>query len=219
MKIREFADSIHVSTTTVIRFCKKVGCNGFTEFKIKYRLYLQNQESQDDAHNISLLMDFFTRIDTPAFYEKVDRIAKLAAQSDSVIFTGIGTSGILAHYAARYFTNMGKVCFCIEDPFYPIIKAMLGKTIVFILSESGETQQTLQHAHQFREGNCYIVAITNREDCTLVKLADESFHYYVPTEKSYDFYNITTQIPPLFILETLGKKMKQYLPKIITFPQ
>ena len=32
MRIRELADEAHVSTTTVIRFCKKLGCDGFSEF-------------------------------------------------------------------------------------------------------------------------------------------------------------------------------------------
>ena len=35
MRIRELADGAHVSTSTVLRFCKKVGCNGYAEFKLK----------------------------------------------------------------------------------------------------------------------------------------------------------------------------------------
>ena len=38
MKIRELAEGSHVSTTTVLRFCKKMGCNGYSEFKVKYKL-------------------------------------------------------------------------------------------------------------------------------------------------------------------------------------
>ena len=39
MKIRELAEGSHVSTTTVLRFCKKMGCNGYSEFKVKYKMY------------------------------------------------------------------------------------------------------------------------------------------------------------------------------------
>ena len=28
MRIREFADAAHVSTSTILRFCKKAGCDG-----------------------------------------------------------------------------------------------------------------------------------------------------------------------------------------------
>lgn len=32
MRIRELADEAHVSTTTILRFCKKLNCEGFSEF-------------------------------------------------------------------------------------------------------------------------------------------------------------------------------------------
>ena len=35
MRIREFADAAHVSTSTILRFCKKAGCDGYAEFKIR----------------------------------------------------------------------------------------------------------------------------------------------------------------------------------------
>lgn len=37
MRIREFADAAHVSTSTILRFCKKAGCDGYAEFKIRLR--------------------------------------------------------------------------------------------------------------------------------------------------------------------------------------
>ncbi|WP_441299921.1 MurR/RpiR family transcriptional regulator [Breznakia sp. PFB1-11] len=43
MKIRDVAEAAHVSTTTVLRFCKKVGCDGYAEFKIKYRMELEKK--------------------------------------------------------------------------------------------------------------------------------------------------------------------------------
>ena len=33
MRIRELAESAHVSTSTILRFCNKLGCDGYTEFK------------------------------------------------------------------------------------------------------------------------------------------------------------------------------------------
>ena len=37
MRIRELAEEAHVSTTTILRFCKKLNCEGFSEFKIKFK--------------------------------------------------------------------------------------------------------------------------------------------------------------------------------------
>lgn len=42
MRIRELADEAHVSTTTILRFCKKFDCNGYSEFKVKLKIYLED---------------------------------------------------------------------------------------------------------------------------------------------------------------------------------
>ena len=39
MTIRELAEAAGVSTTTVLRFCKKMGCDGYSEFRIRFKLY------------------------------------------------------------------------------------------------------------------------------------------------------------------------------------
>lgn len=37
MRIRELAAEAHVSTSTVLRFCKKMGCDGYAEFKLRMK--------------------------------------------------------------------------------------------------------------------------------------------------------------------------------------
>ncbi|MFG6332138.1 MAG: hypothetical protein K1W28_10000 [Lachnospiraceae bacterium] len=37
MRIRELAAESYVSPTTVLRFCKKMGCEGYSEFKWKMK--------------------------------------------------------------------------------------------------------------------------------------------------------------------------------------
>ena len=43
MRIRELADEAHVSTTTILRFCKKVNCEGYSEFKVKLKMYIERK--------------------------------------------------------------------------------------------------------------------------------------------------------------------------------
>ncbi len=38
MTIRELAEQADVSTTTVLRFCRKMRCDGWSEFRIRLRL-------------------------------------------------------------------------------------------------------------------------------------------------------------------------------------
>ncbi|MCI5774828.1 MAG: MurR/RpiR family transcriptional regulator [Erysipelotrichaceae bacterium] len=211
MKVREVADAVHVSTTTVLRFCKKVDCNGFSEFKIKYGLYLNDKEISSIQNDIPMLITSFSQFNNAEFYEKIEKVAKIIFKSDSVITTGIGTSGILAKYAARYFANIGKITFCIDDPFYPITPSLSNNAVVIALSESGETEETIQHVQEFRRRGCYIIAITNRHECPLVKLANDSFNYYLPTRKVKESINITSQVPVIFLIETLANRLKNVI--------
>lgn len=40
MTIRELADAVGVSTTTILRFCRKLNCDGYSEFRVRFKLYL-----------------------------------------------------------------------------------------------------------------------------------------------------------------------------------
>ena len=45
MKIKELADEAHVSTATVLRFCRKMGCEGYAEFKLRYKEHLEKRKN------------------------------------------------------------------------------------------------------------------------------------------------------------------------------
>ena len=49
MTIRELADAVHVSTSTILRFCKKTGCDGYSEFKVKFKQFLAEDKKEKQA--------------------------------------------------------------------------------------------------------------------------------------------------------------------------
>lgn len=61
MRIRELADETHVSTATILRFCRKLNCEGFTEFKIKFKLYLQENKKTSIKGSKQSIVEFFER--------------------------------------------------------------------------------------------------------------------------------------------------------------
>lgn len=209
MKIRELADAVHVSTSTILRFCKKTGCNGFAEFKARYQYELAQQRSIRIDHEIPLMLEYFHKINDASFFAQIDATAMRLSQCDKVIFTGIGTSGSLAQYGARTFNNYGTLSFCIEDPFYPIRKGDFTQSAIIALSVSGETIETLRHVNEFQKQGAYIIAITNQKDCTLARLANQKFLYYMPFQCIEETFNVTTQVPVVFLIETLAKRVKE----------
>lgn len=217
MKIRDLADGAHVSTTTVLRFCKKLGCEGYSEFKLKLKLYLQNRQDKQPDLDISALNGFFQRAQTEAFQASLEKALAILIKSTSIVFIGTGSSGVMGKYGARYFNNVGWFSLCIEDPFTPIYRGQNNTTVVIALSVSGVTEQTVAHANQLKNRGCPLITITNSANCTLAQMADCSISYYIPSirikidpqaEQDLNGYDITSQIPVMYILETLGRRLK-----------
>lgn len=206
MKIKELADEAHVSTATVLRFCKKLGCEGYSEFRLRYKEYLKNEQILLNDTVETSFKSFVSRMDSREFQESIDNAFQLLKDSRHIIFIGIGSSGILGKYGARYFSNIGRFSLYVEDPFLPILQDITDYTVTIVLSESGATHQTLKLANQLKQKGSRMIAITNKADTPLAKLADCSISYYVP-QLMTNGTNITTQIPVVYILETLARKL------------
>ncbi|MRH44209.1 SIS domain-containing protein [Aquibacillus halophilus] len=205
MRIRDLADETHVSTTTILRFCRKLGCEGFSEFKVKLKLKLkENTNSNKLASTKSSATEFLERTLTHDYDEKIDKIASVIAIAKSVVFIGVGSSGILAEYGSRYFSGLKKFALYIKDPFLPIHGQYLKDSITIVLSVSGETPTTLRIVNQFKQEGSTVVSITNHSDCSLAKISDYNLSYYISTEFVEDV-NLTSQIPVLYLLESLAK--------------
>ena len=205
MKIKDLADEAHVSTATILRFCKKLGCEGYSEFKLRYREYLnQEQVFQTDSEETTL-KGFVSRIDSREFRESIEDAFSILKDSNRILLIGIGTSGILAKYGARFFSNVGRFSLYVDDPYLPILQDMTDDTVTIALSESGITQQTVNLAVQLKERGSVLISITNNSTSTLAKIADHTISYHVP-EILINQTNITTQVPVLYILETLARQ-------------
>jgi len=212
MRVRDLAKETHVSTTTILRFCRKLGCDGFSEFKVKLKLHLEEKEKHQLASTKHVAKEFLTRTLSQDYDESIDKISALIADAKHVIFIGVGSSGILAEYGARFFSNLKKFSLHIKDPFFPIHGQVLKDSVTIVLSVSGETPTTLSQVHQFKEEGSVIISITNQTHCTLSSISDYNLSYYVTPEYMGDA-NITTQIPVVFLLETLAKATYAQLQK------
>ncbi|MBP8313506.1 MurR/RpiR family transcriptional regulator, partial [Clostridium neonatale] len=178
MRIRELADEAHVSTTTILRFCKKLNCNGYSEFKVKLKLYIENNDNKKVNGDKSIIIDYFKKLNTEELDEKIETICELINSSSNLVFLGSGTSGIICKYAARYFSAIGKFATYIDDPYFPTNYKTYENCVIIVLSVSGETQSVINLINNFKRENCSIVSITNSENCTISKISDLNISYY-----------------------------------------
>ncbi len=213
MRIRELATEAHVSTTTVLHFCKKMGCEGFSQFK--WKLKEENgiaPREKDIPDALNELQTFFWRAGTPAYQEKLEQAAAIIARMEHIFVVGIGNSGSIASYGARYFSNMGKFALSVSDPFYPITLTDCSNAAALIFSVSGETPEVLKLAHELSQRGCMMMAVTANESCTLARVCNLTLPYYTVMRRSgAENYDLTSQIPAVYLLESLARRVHNRL--------
>lgn len=209
MRIRELAQETHVSTSTVLRFCRKMDCVGYAEFKVRLKQHFDGEKEVSVTDDITEVIDFLKKSSQEEFEKKLDMLTEVIVKANRVIFAGSGMSGIVAKYGARYFSSMGKFSLYIDEPHYPTESKFFENALVIVFSVSGESRDTIGHVTRFKEQNCQIFSVTNTENCTIAKLSDYNIAYYVSYMR-LKVYDVTTQIPAISIVERLGKKLYRY---------
>lgn len=206
MPIKELAAMAHVSTATILRFCRKCGADGYSEFKIKYREHLKGKRDALKDDGTAELQSFVNQARSEDFQESIEMAFQYLRKSRCTIFIGVGSSGMLGKYGARYFSNVGRFSLFIDDPWLPVLQDLAENTVTIALSESGLTGQTITIASQLQERGSRLISITNNANSVLARMADCNISYHV-AEALVNERNVTTQIPVIYIIETLAKKL------------
>ncbi|SJZ75224.1 transcriptional regulator, RpiR family [Pilibacter termitis] len=208
LTIRELAQKIHVSTSTIVRFATKMGFQGYSE--LKYHLKKKIKESSDIENyyeNMNEVELFLRKLATKEYQEKIQPVIEMIQKAKMTVFSGMGTSGALANYGARYFSNLGIVSFSITDPYHPIYQGDYPDILFIILSVSGETIQMIHQVEEIKRGGAKVLAITNNEHSTIARLADKNLSYYVKDEMLSSLsVQLTTQLPVIALIEVLAHK-------------
>lgn len=207
LTIRELAKENHVSTTSILRFCEKAGCNGYSEFRGKIRRMLGEKIPISPGSDVEEILQYFQRSCTSAFEEMIEKAAEMIRRAERVYFVGMGASGTLGTYGARYFSNMGKFSSSIEDPYYPVLHDMKDDVLVIALSVSGESQPIINMLKNFQSHKCKVLSITNHSASTIAKMADMNISYHLTDRRTDPYCNLTTQVPVVFLIEILARRI------------
>lgn len=215
MNIRELAEITGVSTTTVLRTCRKIGCEGFTELKYQIRKQLQ-PEGSDGRENrlfrvIPALQYLRHSMEDRDLEEKLGKLAEMCIQSQTVGFLGHGRETGLARYGAYLFAEMGLTAFTADDPHYPISAGgRSGKTVLLVLAVSGETDPLIADMDKVKKNRGYVASITNTDQSVAARLSDLNLPCYMPVSflnSEGESILVSTQLPSLYLLERLADRV------------
>jgi len=216
MSIQELAKEANCSTASILRFCKHVKCNGYSEFKFRLREYLESREYSNSELGSSLsdLQNFFQVIATSSnFQNSITKAAKIISTKKLILFAGLGSSNIMSEYGALYFSYIFNLSFRIEDlTNYPVDyfpKELAKDACIIALSVSGNTEEVISYVRNFSTADCYLIAITENPDSQLAGIADLTIPYSVPMSYRGNS-NLTTQVPALYIIEKLAREVEKF---------
>lgn len=212
MNIRQLAKACEVSSATIMRYIQKLGFSSYKEFQ----LACQQQEKEVFDYQANEIIASIMQMEKPYFKEKMDEVAEMLADYDFILFQGIGNSGGIASYGARCFSNKGKFALYINYPFYNY-ETLPKNMIVIFMSISGDTKEMIIQAENFMKSQIPIIVISANQDSALAQLADYALIYNIKVQRIKDLFDMTSQMPAIYILEKLSQLVYEKMSQDVTF--
>ena len=179
MPVTELAKRAGVSSPSVVRFCRSLGYEGLSDFKLKLAASLtegvpfvhQTVQASDTGevlihkvldNAIHTLRTFRNTAPAKPIDKATQLITKTISKNGRLVFYGVGNSGFVALDAEHKFFRMGCSAHAYSDGHLQIMAAsMLGKgDCLIIISNSGRSQDLLDATRIARQASAGTVAIT-----------------------------------------------------------
>ena len=191
--LADMANETEISQTTIYNFVKKLGFNGFQDFKIKLasnsisptqpeRLVNCREIDPTDSYidvakktihfNQQSLENLVNFLDE----KTLQRIVRLLEKSQNIYFFGQGGSSVIALDSYHKFLRSKLNCHYVSDYHIQlsICSKLTKKDCVFLFSHSGDSLETINLAKILQKNNCPIICITGNPVGKILKLSTES---------------------------------------------
>ena len=169
----QLAINTHIGQSTIIRFSQKLGYNSFQDL---VREEIQVNEAMNDT-NRKIIAQYHDIIEVTFENNKEETIqqaCEMLTSAKKIILFGIGSSNLFCEYLANQLVKMGLLCVTSQTPhtIYSLIDQSKKDTVLFLISESGETREVIKTASIAKEHDMPIIAMTRMAKNTLHSYAD-----------------------------------------------
>lgn len=175
MSLNDICKDLFISNATIVRFCQKIGFNGFNE--LKYSLRKASRESTGFStwsvmqHHTSILKDFIDGLDS----RQLETICKEVTQSDSLYIYGRGLSSLPARYMYSMFNAIDIPCIYIDwiDFLLAISVSFPENATLILFTNYGEKEIYEPIARRCHKKNVKIIWISSVDIDTSLLAADD----------------------------------------------
>ncbi|HBO22400.1 MAG TPA: MurR/RpiR family transcriptional regulator [Providencia sp.] len=201
LTIRELAALNYVSTTTIMRLCKKLDFSGYSELIYYCKQQLANPQKERPAlSSIENRDPLFSQFqlnyqNTQSLIPDVTKHAfiKLINEQNAFFIYGAGFSHIFAQYISKRLQLLGKEAFLsgLSDSKNIFINNASRYSVFLAVSRSGETEQVLEKVRIAKTIGMTVVAFTRASANSLASMSDLHFPIY---DDAVSYHNDTIEI-------------------------
>lgn len=179
LPVSELADRAHVSKPTVVRFCRSVGYDGLSDFKLKLAgsvsegvpFIHRSVDADDKTSDIAVkvidnTVAAFLKYRNDASFFALEHAAKSLAETQKtnrrIEFYGVGNSGIVAQDAQHKFFRLGVNAIAYSDGHMQVMSASMLRPgdCAVIISNSGRTRDLMDACDIAKRQGATTIVIT-----------------------------------------------------------
>lgn len=221
LPIAELALMAQVSKPTVLRFCRSMGYEGLTDFKLKLAgtvsegvPYIHRSVGEDDKlpdvavkvidNAVATFLKFRNELSDLGLGQAAEALERAYQSQRRIEFYGVGNSGIVAQDAQHKFFRLGVTALSYSDGHMQVMGAALLRQgdVLIIISNSGRTRDLLDAADIAKKHGATTIAIT-RSHSPLALVCD--IHLSAdPSERYNEDIPMTSRLVHLLIIDILA---------------
>lgn len=220
MSIQTFAKEINYSTSTVIRFCRKLGFSGFPEFKYFLKnLKLQKKtdpESTDGLSVTSIKNSIKSDLESTASLLSSDdifQIAKLLSENPPIyLYSPAGLTDISVSYleSMLFMSNCQKIYKTTASKALRHFIQTADKNSIFIfISNSGRFASTLNLAKEARLHGMTVISISSIENNDLAEVSNYNLRFF-SQKRENDGADLASRLCSFFVLSSFIEYFTSY---------
>lgn len=217
MTIVEMSSALGIADSTVFKFAKKLGYNGFRDFRNDLLAdefdpaisIHENVRPDDDALTVAQkvtasavdsLRDTTALLDRKTLEDAVD----ILLSASRISFYGCGESGVVAMDAYQNFLRSPIPCHVVSDSHLQLMQAsLLGSgDVAFIITHSALTREMLEVARMAHEGGAKTIVITSYPFGKIASYADVML-VTTSEETGYRTESMSSRFAQLAIIDSL----------------
>ncbi len=179
LPVTELADRSHVSKPTVVRFCRSVGYDGLSDFKLKLAgtvnegvPFIHRSVDADDKtsdvlvkvidNTVAAFLKYRNEASSIAMEKAVNALLEAYKLGRQIQFFGVGNSGIVAQDAQHKFFRLGINTTAYSDGHMQVMCASVLRAgdCVVIISNSGRTRDLMDACDIARKNGATTIVIT-----------------------------------------------------------